>query len=78
MEKYLIFKKTSETNREYVYQISRNNIYTSDDMGSAIEFNDKKTTLSIAKYLTDRDKNRNKYFVLSMVTTIDVLESEDK
>lgn len=78
MEKYLVFKKTSETNREYVYQISRNSIYTSDDMGSAIEFDDKEISLSVAKYLTNRDKNSNKYFVLSMVTTMDVLESEDK
>ena len=78
MEKYLIFKKTSETNREYVYQIARNSIYTTDDMGSAIEFDDKETSLRVAKYLSDRDKNNKKYYVLSMVTDIKVLESEDK
>lgn len=78
MEKYLIFKKTSETNREYVYQIGRNNIYTSEDMGSAIEFNDKDTVLNVSKYLCNRDKNNKTYYVLSMVTDIKVLESEDK
>lgn len=78
MEKYLIFEKTSESNREYVYQIGRSNIYTSDDIGNAIEFNNKETALMVAKYLTDRNKHSKKFFVLSMVTKIDVIESEEK
>lgn len=77
MEKYLIFKKTSETNREYVYYIQRNSTSTSDDIGNAIEFDNKELALSMAKFLTNRDNNNRKYYVLSMVTTIDVIESEN-
>ena len=76
MEKYLIFKKTSETNREYVYYIQRNSASTSSDLGDAIEFDSKELALMIAKYLTNRTNDNKKYYVLSMVTKIDVLEEE--
>lgn len=78
MEKYLIFRKTSETNREYIYQISRNSVSTQDDIGYAIEFDNRELAISMATYLTNRDSNGKKYFVLSMITTTSILESEEK
>lgn len=78
MEKYLIFEKTSETNRKYVYQISRNSLYTTEDIGDAIEFYDKETAMLIAKYLTKRNESNKRFYVLSMITEVKVIESEEK
>lgn len=77
MEKYVIFEKTSETNRKYVYQISRNNLYTTEDIGNAIEFYDKETAMLIAKYLTKRNETNKRFYVLSMTTEVKVIESEE-
>lgn len=76
MEKYIIFEKTSETNRKYVYQISRNSLYTTEDIGDAIEFYDKETAILIAKYLTKRNESNKRFYVLSMITEVKVIESK--
>lgn len=76
MEKYLIFKKTSEVNRKYAYYIQRNSVSTSEDIGDAIEFDNKDLALAMVKYLSKRDKEQ--YYVLSVVTTIEVVENGDE
>lgn len=77
MEKYLIFEKTSETNRKYVYQIGKNSIFTTEDIGNGIEFYDKETAMLIAKYLTKRNETNKRFYVLSMITEVKVIENEE-
>lgn len=76
MIKYVLFEKSSDTNREYIYQINRSSAYTSNDIESAIEFYDVETTLMVKEHInkiySDRDINKELY-VLSISTNYEVI-----
>ena len=74
--RYVIFEKTSDTNRKYVYQISRISAYTSEDIGNAIEFYDVETALLVKEHIRKiyADKNINMdLYVLSISTSYEVV-----
>ena len=76
MARYVLFEKTSDTNRKYVYQISRCSVYTSEDIGNAIEFYDKETALMVKEHIHKIycDRNRNmELCVLSISTNYEVI-----
>lgn len=70
METYLIYYDKTQTSREYLKYIYRNSIGTDTDIGDAIEFNDKETSLKVASYLNTRE-GVDKYKVLCIKTTIE-------
>ena len=57
--RYVIFEKTIDTNRKYIYQISRGSVYTSEDIGNAIEFCDVDTALMVKEHIYKICANRN-------------------
>lgn len=69
MEKYLIYKQTSETNKVYLRVIYRTSNNNDDDIGEAIEFDNKELALMLADYLNERDGE--KYKVMLVKTTIE-------
>ena len=70
MEKYLIYYNESDTCKKYVEYIQRNSCTHDTDMGDAIEFDDKETTLKVADYLNKRQKSYT-YKVMCIKTTIE-------
>ena len=74
MEKFVIYKEISETNREYVYYIQRNSVSFDKDIGDAIEFTNKELALSMATYLENRSTANIKLKVLSIKTTYETIE----
>ncbi len=73
MNKYVIFEQSTETNRDYVTQIYRTSVYTSKDVGDAIELD----TIEEAKIIRDIVSRRNKmknYKILEIVTTNNIIE----
>lgn len=73
---YVIFEKSSDTNREYIYQIGRSSVYTSEDIGNAIEFYDKETVLAVKEHIHKVYSNRNinkELYVLSISTNYEVI-----
>ena len=76
-KKYAIFKPTSSGKKEYVYEINRSSIYTTEDMHQAMFVDDVDTALCISKYLTRRTGGDPVYGVIAMVTTCEVIEEEE-
>lgn len=72
METFVVFDKTSETNREYLKTLHRANYYTDKDIGEAIEFPNKELAISIANYLNDREECKT-FYVLKITTTEEVI-----
>lgn len=75
-EKYIIFKKTSDTNREYVYQFSRNNIYCDDDIGRAIEFDNKEICELLCNHLKKLKKEN--YYTLCIKTSYSIIGEKNE
>lgn len=73
MERYVIFKETSETNREYVEYIYRTSVSYDKDIGDAIEFDNKRLALDVARYLEKRAGNVV-YKVLAIKTTMEIID----
>ena len=69
MEKYIIYKQTSETNKVYLRTIYRTSNNNDDDIGEAIEFDNKELALLLANYINERDGE--KYKVMRVKTTIE-------
>lgn len=73
MNTYVIFEQVTDTNRQYVTQIYRTSIYTSKDIGDAIEFD----TIDEAKIVRDlvarRDKSKT-YRILELVMTKNIID----
>lgn len=70
MEKYLIYYNETSTSKDYISTIYRNSKNTSNDMGNAIEFDDKETALKVKDYLNKRE-GVTKYKVMCIKTTFD-------
>ena len=69
MEKYIIYKQTSETDKVYLRTIYRTSNNNDDDIGEAIEFDNKELALLLASYINERDDE--KYKVMLVKTTIE-------
>jgi len=69
MEKYIIYKQTSETNKVYLRTIYRTSNTNDDDIGEAIEIDNKELALLLASYINKRDDE--KYKVMRVKTTIE-------
>ena len=77
VKKYVIFKLTSSGKKEYVYEINRSSIYTTEDIHSAMFIDDIDTALHISKYLIRRSDCNVQYQVLAIVTTCEVVEETE-
>ncbi len=75
-KKYAIFKTLSSGKKEYVYEINRNSIYTTEDIHGAMFIDDVDTALCMSKYLTRRTDGDPVFNVIAMVTTCEIVEEE--
>lgn len=76
VKKYVIFKTKSSGEKEYVYEINKNNVYTTNDIHSAMLIDDVDAALVMSKYITRRESGSYLYQVMSIITTCEVIEEE--
>lgn len=69
MEKYLIYKDVNDMNRNFLRTIYRSSISEDNDIGEAIEFDNKELALLLADFLNKRENE--KYKVMLVKTTME-------
>lgn len=73
MKKYVLFTKDGSS-KKFIQSIYRNSTNKSTDIGDAIEFVNDEQAMTMAEYLSRREKED--FYVMCIETTITVLGEE--
>lgn len=73
MKKYVLFTKDGSS-KKFIQSIYRNSTSKSTDIGDAIEFVNDEQAMTMAEYLSRREKED--FYVMCIETTITVLGEE--